>query len=138
MTQLTELNEVINFIKTNRADMLFSFHLDPLVPFLTYPMAKESGFFKDDLVESYLPTTKEYTRENVLADMRDYLAFAYEKALDQRGLSASRSVQKMATWLYMLNDPFHKEVEDYEDYGLANLHRIDATYFNNDVFANGK
>lgn len=35
-------------------------------------------------------------------DMLDYLVFGYEKALDERGLSASRTVWKLATWAWLL------------------------------------
>lgn len=58
-------------------------------------------------------------------DFLDYMVFAWMKALDERGLSASRSVIKLSTWMLILNRPDVAGVLDddslYEPYGRPAL-----------------
>lgn len=76
------------------------------------------GWARGVLIE-YLPygAVKPYLNEGVnaaqweavrstdpKADLLDYLDFAWEKALGERGLSANRSVAKVAEWLWLLGD----------------------------------
>lgn len=51
--------------------------------------------------------------------MRDYMDFAREKALDHRGLSAGRSIAKLNAWGWLLGfDPID---EPYRPYGVPIL-----------------
>jgi len=67
------------------------------------------------------------TRENVIKEMQEYIGFAFEKARDQRGISAGRSIWKFQQWLWALEDT---EITyfDFEDYGIALLTRIAKKY----------
>lgn len=38
------------------------------------------------------------------ADLIDYLDFAWDKALNERGISANRSVDKIQQWLWLMED----------------------------------
>ena len=52
----------------------------------------------------------------------DYLAFAFGKALDHRGISASRSVDKLDAWLWLLGlDVDRYRAAPYENYGVPNV-----------------
>jgi hypothetical protein len=59
--------------------------------------------------------------------MRNYLAFAVDKALSHRGLSAVRSHEKFKVWLWCLNDQDlidRFESADYPQYGAPKLQVI--------------
>lgn len=65
------------------------------------------------------------TRAAVLEAMRDYMAFAWGKVQDHRGISAGRSVQKMAAWCWLLGDDeavaFAENDAHYPQYGAPIL-----------------
>lgn len=131
---MKSINEVIEFTKVEGAKALFNFYVDPLTEFMSLEVANSSGLFKDLSEEDWAHTVKEYNRDNVLMSMKDYLPFAFEKAREERGLSASRSIQKMRTYLFMLNDiELCSEIEDYTDYGLPQLEKISTKYFSGEV-----
>ena len=58
-----------------------------LAKFLTEEQLEKIGF-KYDGDEPY-PEPKEWTRENILEQLKSDVEFGFEKALDQRGISAS-------------------------------------------------
>ncbi len=67
---------------------------------------------------------KPLTREGVEAEMREYLSFAWDKANNCRGLSASRSMDHFSTWLWMIGDPELTsgfDAIEYEHYGKEKL-----------------
>lgn len=65
-----------------------------------------------------------FTDAGLIEHMRDYLAFAFEKAIDHRGLSAIRSVQKFRAWLWVLG--VELDTSDYPSYGVPILKRVAA------------
>ena len=83
-------------------------HLDPLgfetdmyIPYLGYERAKE--FLNEGVTEEqYLESVKEY--EDVVAVMKDYMPFAFNKAHNQRGISAYRSLQHYIAWTWIAGD----------------------------------
>jgi hypothetical protein len=71
------------------------------------------------------------SRESVLERMKDYLPFAFEKARNQRGLSAMRSLKHFTAWTWLAGDRGLSEaIATYpgDDYGLAMLGQI-ATHY---------
>ena len=72
---------------------------------------------------------KEYTEENIKKDMLDSLEFAIEKALDQRGISASLMFEVMKMWLWVLEDDEFDDVP-YGFYGLPLYRAIENKYAN--------
>lgn len=106
------------------------------------------GFTRGDLIDA-LPfdDAKEYLKEgvtkkqwenhsgrlktdsNVIAAMRDYLKFAYEKAEGQRGISANRSINHYQAWSFLIDDKLHKWINEayatnYNSYGIPILDHI--------------
>jgi hypothetical protein len=92
--------------------------------------------FSSEVLGVYLPegwqpghedNAKEYplTEEAVRAEAVKYLDFAFGKALDHRGISAGRSVQKMAeyAWLLCLDEAvaFAEDDSNYPNYGVPVL-----------------
>jgi hypothetical protein len=89
--------------KCRDTESSFGFHLEVLVPYLPYKYAKD--FLKEDVVEEeWDKKVIPLTEDNVKRDMGDYMEFAWGKVIDHRGLSASRSVEKMAEWCWLLGD----------------------------------
>ena len=61
--------------------------------------------------------------ESVRAEMIEYLDFAWDKANDQRGLSAERSINHFEAWLWLLNNGSLEQMENiaYRHYGKEKL-----------------
>lgn len=80
-------------------------------------------FYNEEIKHLVVPLT----REKVIAEMQDYIDFAFMKARDQRGISAERSIWKFRKWLWLLEDD---EITNfgYNDYGIALLTRIAEKY----------
>jgi len=75
-----------------------------------------------------------YTREAILETMKDYMSFANEKADNERGLSARRSIMHFIAWIWLIgDDAFLKKVEheaheNFHNYGKPILAMIEAEY----------
>ena len=98
------------------------FEAEALLEFLSYAAAKE--MFGEKAPPEAEWAEKPPTRENVLAQMKDYMAFAWGKAEDHRGISASRSVEKFEAWLWLLeDDQLAKDFDaaSYQNYGCPKL-----------------
>ncbi len=68
------------------------------------------------------------TEEFVTKELLEYLQFAFDKAINHRGISASRSVQKLSMWAWILGlDELVKFAEDdanYRNYGVPILKKF--------------
>lgn len=106
---------------------MFDFRPEVLLEHLSYENSSQflsdkykakisSGEIKYSFVNNVLEATQ---------DFLDYMVFAWMKAQDERGLSASRSIQKLSAWLWLLNreDLESKINEDglYNPYGAPAL-----------------
>lgn len=70
---------------------------------------------------------KEWTRENVLAQLAKDVDFGFEKALDKRGISAGMMNCVVRMWMWILDDPLQYD-EEYAQYGLPYLKRVALKY----------
>jgi len=65
------------------------------------------------------------TIEETAQDFLDYLNFGWEKAFDQRGLSAGRTIDKLGAWLWLMGrDDLVKLISDeslHDPYGMPAL-----------------
>jgi hypothetical protein len=59
----------------------------------------------------------EFTRENVLKQLKEDVEFGFEKALDQRGISSSMMYQVVSMWNWILEEGL-EDFDDYAQYGL--------------------
>lgn len=81
---------------------------------------------KEDLIKLGVEEEKlkdhkplEYTRKNVLKQLKDDLEFAFEKALNKRGISSSLMFYVIKMWNDILEDGLENWSEDdYAMYGL--------------------
>jgi hypothetical protein len=59
----------------------------------------------------------EFTRENVLKQLKEDVEFGFKKALDQRSISSSMMYQVVSMWNWILEEGL-EDFEDYAQYGL--------------------
>lgn len=60
---------------------------------------------------------KEFTKENVIEQLRQDVEFGFEKALNQRGISSSLMHDVVSMWNWVLEDGL-EDFDDYAQYGL--------------------
>lgn len=69
--------------------------------------------------ERWNSTVVEFTRENVLKQLEEDVRFGFEKALNQRGISASLMFECVMMWNYILEEGLEDwDEDDYRFYGL--------------------
>lgn len=92
--------------------------LNRILPFVTAEQAKSVGReFTPEYAPTHVPI--EFTRENVLAKLKGDLSFAFEKALDCRGLSSMAMYFTIKFYNWILEDGLEDWSDDnYAMYGL--------------------
>lgn len=60
---------------------------------------------------------KPFTKKNILKQLKDDVAFGFDKALDQRGLSSSAMAEVVKMWNWILEDGL-EDFDEYAQYGL--------------------
>lgn len=107
------LEQVISGYKSETID---GRDLSRLADFLTVEQAASVGItFKDEYVATHQP--KEFTKENVLLQLRKDVDFGFEKALNKRGISAGCMHSVVSMWNWILEDGL-ENFDDYAQYGL--------------------
>jgi hypothetical protein len=100
--------------------------LNRLVEFFTPAEAVEMGL---TVVEGADWKAKEWTNEAVLVELKGDLEFAFQKALNKRGISASLMVEVVKMWMWVLEDPLEHESDRlYAQYGLPFLKAVAVKY----------
>ena len=125
--------EILQHIKDKHREDFLGVIAQDLIIFLPFQIAKDNGFLKDEATEkSWNEIYMEPTEENIKSKMIDYLPFAFQKATNQRGISASRSIQHFETWLWLIKDDellaFLNNESNFEPYGLPMLDKVEAKY----------
>ncbi len=119
-------DEILARVQADRG--VFGFAGEVLILFLDFEHAKP--FLKDEVTAAdWKPEPVD--RETILGQMREYMAFAWGKVEDHRGISAHRSVEKMAAWTWLLGDEkvlADFKAADYENYGAPKLAVICHAY----------
>lgn len=105
---------------------LFGFEIHEYIRYLDFEHAKP--FLRDNTKKGDWEQEKETPAEKI----RGYMNFAWGKANERRGISAFRSLQHMAAWLWLDGqDKFLKKwnnFKDYEYYGKPQLIAICEKY----------
>ena len=92
------------------------------------------GFQLDEEEKSFI--IKTWSMENILASLQDDTAFGFEKALGQRGISASLMYDVVLMWLWILDDPL-QYFDEYPQYGLPLFKAVACKYgFDNPIGEN--
>lgn len=108
------LSEVLNAIKAGReSQCLDGRDYMRLSDFVPEHELHTPGFA---LTEGASHSPKEWTEENIIAQLKEDVTFGHEKAVDERGLSAWMMYEVVKMWLWILDDPLQHH-EDYYPYG---------------------
>lgn len=95
---------------------------------INYFPVSDWGIFGYSLKEGATPPDPlEITHENLMQCLKSDLAFAFEKALNRRGISASFMHDVVLMWLWVLDDPL-QEFEQYAEYGLPLFKAVAVKY----------
>lgn len=94
--------------------------LTRLAQFIPFDMLGEFGIEPTEEYnnsEKWNTTIKPFTKENILAQLREDVEFGFEKALDRRGISASLMYEVVKMWNWILEDGL-EDFDSYAQYGL--------------------
>lgn len=95
------IEEIVERCK--KPENAFGFDVDTLVAVLPFEHAK--AFLGPKVTEAdWKDSGQPLTRESVLAAMREYMVFAWDKVDNHRGISTFRCVERMKAWLWLLGD----------------------------------
>ena len=76
-------------------------------------------------------TPKVWERDSILEQLKRDLDFAFEKALDKRGISASLMAEVVAMWVFALDDEGIRDFDfesNYAQYGLPGMKAVALHY----------
>lgn len=82
---------------------------------------------KEGAREAWEKDQIEYTRENIIAEINNYMPFAIMKAEDERGLSANRSLNHFEALIWLIKEntgELEDLFKDYREYGMPMLKLI--------------
>ena len=96
--------------------------LSRLMQFIPEAELKDFGL---ELKDEYVGTHKhiEFTKENVLIQLEKDVDFGFEKALNQRGISAGLMAEVVKMWNWILEEG----LEDFDEYPMYGLPIFKAT-----------
>lgn len=97
--------------------------------FIPWDIIKNYPNFLENIEEEYrneedwnkLFNKKEYTRENIIEQLREDVEYGFEKALNRRGLSASLMFEVVRMWNWILDEDeelANWSLDNYAMYGL--------------------
>lgn len=129
VTEVRSADAILARIEGFGSQDILGFRTEALAQFLTFDECKP--LLKPDATPWGASDDTPRTREGVLKVMRDYMGFAWTKANNERGISASRSIDKFGEWLWMLGDESTIaafEAAPYAMYGKPQLRVICDAY----------
>ena len=110
--------------------------LHRLAQFIPFNKLEDFGLELNEGVTEEDWEVKEFTKENVLAQLKEDVEFGFRKALDKRGISAGMMFEVVMMWNWVLEEG----LEDYDtstgyaQYGLPLLKATALKYgFNNPI-----
>lgn len=119
---LERFNQVDDILDIQKNDLAAYLSFENVKPFLT----------EEDVEKVENGDEKWEQSTDPKEDILDYLEFAYEKAENERGLSAYRSMLHFKTWIWLDNEEFYNEIIDmldnHTEYGIPALDKIAEHY----------
>lgn len=110
---MKSLEQVLESFTSKAIDGRDATRLSQFVP--EADLGKIAVTVKPEFVGTHEPI--EWTRENVLAQLQSDVEFGFEKALDQRGISADLMHECVAMWNRILGEGL-EDFDTYAQYGL--------------------
>lgn len=102
--------------KDYKSETLDGRDLNRLCNFIPESQLKDFGItLKDEYVGKH--KAKKFTKENVLKQLKKDVEFGFEKALDQRGISAGLMYEVVGMWNWILEEGL-EDFGTYAQYGL--------------------
>ena len=118
--------QIVAKIESIKENDFFGFQTNDLLECLDFEHAKP--YLKPEVTADQWKTVPS-DRDSVIARMKDYMEFAWDKANNCRGLSAGRSMAHYSAWVWLAGDEAaFGDLEDYEYYGKDNLVAICQLY----------
>lgn len=118
--------QIVQQIENRKDSDFLGFEINEYLRFLDYEYAKQ--YLKEGTKPEQWGEASENTTEGILKIMLDYMPFAWDKAKNCRGISASRSISHYKAWIWMLNDGFEFDEDSYCHYGKDLLRSICKQY----------
>jgi len=94
-------DELVAWYATMRDD-IGNWRLSIILPFLSAEQCKP--WLKDGADVSGWDPPEPIEEDDIKRRMAEYMVFAWEKCIEQRGISAHRSIVKFSAWCYILGD----------------------------------
>lgn len=119
-------DEIVAEIERIKEDDFFGFKTGDLIGYLDYEHAKE--YLKPEVTaEEWKASPSD--RESILKEMEEYMEFAWDKANNERGISAGRSLAHFTVWVWMIGDQDRfGDMESYQYYGKDHLRKLCDAY----------
>lgn len=121
------LEEILNYKGGGSCNFLDGRDCIRLSCFLTVEQWSRIGLEPKEGADVSDHQPEPFTEENVRKHLACDLDFAFEKALDQRGISASLMYDVVKMWLWVLDDPL-ADWQEYAQYGLPLLKQVAVKY----------
>ena len=116
--------EILKRIEYMKAKDYIGFGRNDLISRLSFEAVKP--FLKEGITEDqWKPLPKD--RESIIEEMKAYMPFAIGKAVNQRGISAERSLCHYWSWTWLIGDE-DWDFSDYDSYGINELKAICDRY----------
>lgn len=94
--------------------------LGRLAQFIPFDMVERFGIIPNEeynSAEKWNANLKPFTKENILAQLKEDVSFGFEKALNRRGISASLMYEVVKMWNWILEEGL-EDFDSYAQYGL--------------------
>lgn len=110
---MKNIDQIVNTYKSNCID---GRDIERLIQFIPEDRLSEMGIELKDEFKGKL-VAKEFTRENILEQLKKDVGFGFEKALNCRGISSSLMAEVVKMWNWILEEGL-ESFDEYEMYGL--------------------
>ena len=127
------LEQIYDWVKNERYDLGMIADNRDLHRLAYFIPTEDLGKIGLGLQDGQTHTPNDFTRENVVAQLKDDVAFGFEKALNQRGISAGLMYEVVKMWMWILEDDL-ADFDDYAMYGLPLFKAVALKYgFDNPI-----
>jgi len=126
--------EVLEAIKDGKESQCWTDSRD-YMRLIIYFDTSEWYHFGFEINDGKSHTPKDWTIDNILNQLKDDLEFAFEKALNKRGISSSEMFEVIKMWMWVLEDELQNFKDDeYAMYGLPLYKAVALKYgFENQI-----